>query len=126
MLYVYKCEITISRRRSREEKKNNKVSTRTNKRASHTIYLTTWQGVRESEQRLDSQGVQTVCPFTTRGLCDDGLPLESRAPAARVTHSVQSQLDKSLKGVDKKMGVTYKILEPGARKAGGDKFWNFR
>ena len=90
MLYVYKCEITISRRRSREEKKNNKVSTRTNKRASHTIYLTTWQGVRESEQRLDSQGVQTVCPFTTRGLCDDGLPLESRAHAARVTHSVQN------------------------------------
>jgi hypothetical protein len=34
----------------------------------------------------------------------------------------KSQLDKSLKGVDKKMGVTYKILEPGARKAGATNF----
>ena len=74
------------------------MSTRTNKRAGHTILFErgsrqqdTRQGARESEQGLDSQGVQTVCPFTTRGLCDDGLPLESRAHAARVTHSVQSR-----------------------------------
>ena len=74
------------------------MSTRTNKRVSHTFYSNeghvskTHSRERENRNRVTiHQGVQTLRPFTTRGLCDDGLPLESRARAVRVTHSVQSR-----------------------------------